>query len=368
MSNQSKLTHYNLDELDRQNATINILYSERSAGKSYQVKHKKGVLKYLETGRRFILMRRFKEEIRSDLIEQYFTDVDVHKITDGKYNCITVFKKALWLSYYDPETGKTTRGEKIGYVVALSTEQNYAGGSYLDVDDIIFEEFMSRSEYLANEPDKLMNFRSTVDRKRNAVRLWLVGNTISRINPYIHEWGLQKIVSQQKQGTIESVELPTGTYDNSGNEITVKCCIEYCPATGNTSYAIGKHKDMLNKGSWQSDPQPKLPKSYNEYKVLFRIFFVYQGNKFAGEYLMDKDKKYCWFVKPYLKNIYEKNIVVSDIIKVNPYWIRDIYNANFRNERINNLLKSFTEEKIFYASDLCGTDFKQVIDFNIRRS
>ena len=35
---------------------------------------------------------------------------------------------------------------KIGYVVALSTEQNYAGASYLDVDDIIFEEFMSRCE------------------------------------------------------------------------------------------------------------------------------------------------------------------------------------------------------------------------------
>lgn len=41
--------------------------------------------------------------------------------------------------------------KKYGYVIALSTEQNYAGASYLDVDDIIFEEFMSRTTYLPNE-------------------------------------------------------------------------------------------------------------------------------------------------------------------------------------------------------------------------
>lgn len=120
-------------------------------GKSYQLKHKKGVEKYLKTGRRFILMRRYREEITTEKIEQYFQDVDVTKLTDGKYNCITLYRKCLYLSNYDNETGKIKRVEKIGYVVALSTEQNYAGASYLDVDDIIFEEFMSRSVYLSNE-------------------------------------------------------------------------------------------------------------------------------------------------------------------------------------------------------------------------
>lgn len=93
-------------------------------------------------------MRRWKEEISTEKIEQYFSDVDVAKLTNGKYNCITMYRKALFLSYYDNETGKTKRFDKIGYVVALSTEQNYAGASYLDVEDIIFEEFMSRSTYL----------------------------------------------------------------------------------------------------------------------------------------------------------------------------------------------------------------------------
>ena len=76
MSNQ-KITRYNLDAIDAKGATINIIYGERANGKSYQVKHKKAVEKYLKTGKRFILMRRWKEEISTEKIERYFADVDV---------------------------------------------------------------------------------------------------------------------------------------------------------------------------------------------------------------------------------------------------------------------------------------------------
>ena len=192
-----KIVHYSIDNIDKENAIINIIYGERSNGKSYQVKHKKAVEKYLETGRRFILMRRWKEEITTEKIEQYFQDVDIFKLTDGEYNCIVMYKKQLFLGHYNNETGKTTRGDKIGYVVALSTEQNYAGASYLDVDDIIFEELMSRSVYIGGESDKLINFYSTVDRKRGTTKMWLVGNTISQVCPYLEDWGLQKIILNQ---------------------------------------------------------------------------------------------------------------------------------------------------------------------------
>ena len=363
-----KITHYNMDAIDRENAIINIIFGERSNGKSYQVKHKKAVLKYLNTGKRFILMRRWKEEISNDKIEQYFADVDINKITDGRYNCITVYRKQLFLSNYDFEKATTKRGEKIGYVVALSTEQNYAGASYLDVEDIIFEEFMSRSEYLANEPDKLMNFRSTVDRKRNVVKIWMVGNSISRVCPYINEWGLHRIISNQKQGTIETLELPTGSYDDDGKEITLKCAIEYCQPSGLTSYAVGKHKDMLNTGSWQTDPQPHLPKSKNCYRVMYRFMFMYKSFKFCCEYLLDNEtNESCWFIYPYKGQIKSNIVVFSDIIKVSRYWQRDIYNTNFNNQNLNNLFKTFRESNIFYSSDLCGTDFKQVIDFTIKK-
>lgn len=381
--------HYNIDNIDSLGANINLIYGERSNGKSYQVKHKKGVLKYLEDtityhdnytdkgniikecikkGSRFILMRRWREEISSDLIEKYFDDVDIMKLTDNKYNCITMFKKQLYLSIYNNEDGKIKRVERIGYVVALSTEQKYAGGSFLDVTDIIFEEFMSRGIYINNEPDKLMNFYSTVDRKRGTTRLWLVGNTISKVCPYLTEWGLMDIIKHQKQGDINTLWIPTGEYDEDNIPVEVKVAIEYCMSTGNSSYVIGKHKDMLNKGEWQSDPQPHLPKSYKCYKILYRLVFLYQGFKFIGEYLMDNENKdVCWFVYPYEGEIKDNILVFSDVIKTSPYWQKDIYNPLIKNDRLRDLLKTFKESNIFYASDMCGTDFKQVIDFEIRK-
>lgn len=367
MSNK-KTTHYNLDAIDKENATINFIYGERSNGKSYQVKHKKAVVKYLKTHRRFILMRRWREEISSEKIEQYFADVDVTGLTNAKYNCIIMYKKQLFFATYDFDKNKTVRGEKIGYVVALNTEQNYAGASYLDVDDIIFEEFMARGAYLGNEPDKLMNFWSTVDRKRYTTKLWLVGNTISRVCPYINEWGLHKIISTQKQGTIVTVDLPTGTEDDNGKELTVKLAIEHCKSSGKSSMAIGKHRDMINKGSWQSDPQPHLPKSLKEYTSRFSFIFMYQDFKFVCSYLEDNtDGNLCWFIKPYDGEIKDNSIVVSDQVRPSPYWIRNIYDTNFPNPRLNTVLQNFRESNIFYATDLCGTDFKQVIDFSIRK-
>lgn len=384
-----KIVHYSIDEIDKQGANVNLIWGERSNGKSYQCKHKKGVIPFLEdvnryydnyfdkgniikesqkAGKRFILMRRFKEEISSSWIESYFSDVDIDKLTDGEYNMITVYRKELYLTKYDIETHKSKRGAKIGYVVALSTEQNYAGGSYLDVSDIIFEEFMSRTTYLHDEPNKLLNFYSTCDRKKGRVKMWLVGNTITRVCPYIQNWGLNKIIFNQKQGEIKCVWIPTGDFDDAGRAIEVKLAVEHCKSTGNTSFIFGSHAHMLNKGEWQSDPQPKLPKSYKEYNNLFRFAFHYKTFTWLCEYLVDKKTSdVLWFIYPYNKHLKDNIIVFSDIIKTSPYWQKDIYNPLIKNKMLIDLFKTFRENRIFYSSDLCGTEFKQSIDFEIRK-
>lgn len=135
----AKQIHYNIDNISNEHANFNLIYGEKSNGKSYQVKHKKGVLPYLElqkrtdivenalnNNERFILLRRWKEDISNLWIEQYFSDVDIEKLTNGKYNCISCYRKVLYLSVYDVEQAKIKRYEKIGYVMALSTEQHYS--------------------------------------------------------------------------------------------------------------------------------------------------------------------------------------------------------------------------------------------------
>lgn len=215
--------------------------------------------------------------------------------------------------------------------------------------------------YIKNEPDRLMYLYSTIDRKRGVVELWLVGNSVSRVCPYINAWGLDKIFSKLKQG-----EIATKTIDNDGT--IIKIAVEYCKSSGGKNMAIGNASKMINSGAWETTPQPKLPKSLKEYKKLYTFGFQYKGFKFLCEYLKDKEtKEVCWFIYPFYKDFSNKIIVFSDEIKISKYWQRDIYNPSFNNDGLKRLLGTFKENKIFYSDDLCGTDFKQVIDFSIRR-
>lgn len=383
-------THYNIDPLDKLGAQINWILGERSNGKSYQVKHKKGINPYLFTttnyhanyknkkevieeiiasrNRRFILLRRLQEEIKPSRVIQYFQDIDILSLTDGEYNCFEIYRQRVYLCKYDAGKNKTIKGEYIGYVRALSQEQHDAGSSFLDVTDIIYEEAISRTIYLSEEPSKLMNFYCTIDRKRGTTRLWIAGNTISRVCPYFYDWGIDTLIRDIKQGEIKTKWLPTGEIDEDGKNVEVLLAVEYCKSSGKSSFVIGKHKDMLNSGAWQTDPQPHLPKSKSEYKKLFMFGFEYKTFKFLCEYLIDnKTKDTLWFIYPYYKNFNDKLLVFSDIIKTSRYYQRDIYNPTLKNKQICDLLKTFKENKIFYASDLCGTDFKQVKDFEIRK-
>ena len=304
-----KQVHYNIDRIDKLDANFNLIYGEKSNGKSYQVKHKKAVEHYLETGKRFILLRRWREDISNLWIEQYFADVDVAKLTNNKYNCISQYRKVLYFSIYDENTGKTQRFEKIGYVMSLSTEQHMSSASFLDVDTIIFEEFMERGTYIPHEPDRLMIFYSTIDRKRGTTKIYMVGNSISRVCPYIREWGLDEIFRNLKQGEIATKEI-----QNEENKVTI--AIEFCKSSGGKTMAIGNASSMIDSGSWQTFPQPHLPKSYKEYKVLFRFGFQYKGFKFICEYLVDRKTKNSpiWFIYPYIKEFSNKIIVFSDVI------------------------------------------------------
>ena len=98
-----KLPYYNLDRIDKEGASINLIWGERSNGKSYQVKHKKAILPFLESYKkakeeiienaynnyeRFFLLRRLETEIKPSYISKYFADIDVAGLTNNEYNCI----------------------------------------------------------------------------------------------------------------------------------------------------------------------------------------------------------------------------------------------------------------------------------------
>ena len=358
-----KMIHYDIHPLMKVNADWNILYGERSNGKSYQAKYEiMFAPEILEGDKRFILVWRYDDDMKNAKLEKYFEDVDVSRLTDGKYNTISIYRKEVYLANYI-STRKMERGKKIGYCIPLQHEGAFAGSSYLDVDNMIYEEFMPRDKpYLYQEPDKLMNLYCTVDRKQKRVKVWMIGNTISRVCPYLYDWDLYPIVRKQEQGTIEIKEIPVSEYGDS-----IKLAIEHCKATGQTSFTIGKHSAMLNSGEWQSDPQPHLRVPYKDCRLLCRCIFQYSGFGFIGEYLTYNGDKF-WFVYPKTRqDIYGYIYVFSDQIRESKTWACDPYHSNTRNPVLQRFFDDFREDKIFYSTDLDGTEFKQAINFEIRR-
>ena len=224
---------------------------------------------------------------------------------------------------------------------------------------------MERGAYLAHESEKLQILYSTIDRKRGITKVIMVGNTISRICPYLVDWNLLEDMRKLKQG--EMTEIDTGTeYELDPDKIKkVTIAIEYCRASGGKSLAFGSAKTMIDSGTWQSRPQPKLTESKNKYKIIFRIGFQYKGFRFLGE-LLKKDSNLMWFIYPKKTEFDNKIIVFSDEVSESRYWFRDIYATNLPS-RVIKILDTFRESIIFYSDDLTGTDFKQAIDFSIRK-
>ena len=65
----SKDVHYNIDKLDKKGAQINWILGERSNGKSFQVKHKKGINSYWDISTNYHVNYRNKEEVIEEIIK-----------------------------------------------------------------------------------------------------------------------------------------------------------------------------------------------------------------------------------------------------------------------------------------------------------
>lgn len=91
---------------------------------------------------------------------------------------------------------------------------------------------MERGAWLKNEAERLQILYSTVDRKRGTTKVVMVGNTITKINPYLLDWNLLDTVKNLKQGEIAEVDTGT-TYElEDGTIKNVTIALEYCRSSG----------------------------------------------------------------------------------------------------------------------------------------
>ena len=346
-----KKKYYDISNVLKTEAEYIILLGMRSNGKSYQVK-KTVLTDAYKNCSTFVYLRRYREDIKTALVESYFSDINIEDITEGNYNAVTAYQGFLYFANVNDE-GKVEKGRRIGRYCALSEAIRYKSTTFLDCNYIIYEEFITDEIYLSEEPTKLQQFVSTVARG-NKLTVFLVGNTMSRVCPYFSEWSLKGTL-KQKPGTIEIYRMhytkPNGSVE------TVSIAVEHCEVidTG-ASMFFGSASKQIVSGEWDVKDAPKLPKPFKEYEKLFDMQIKYNDFIFSLNMLCDDNGRTYIYIYP-AKEVNEKKRLICNEFIDNEN-VTTGFNKHSRVE--SKILELFSQGKVCYSDNLTAADFNNV--------
>lgn len=280
---------YNTTKIDRKNATYNVIFGERSNGKTYALL-RKALKKYVENKEQFAYVRRWKEDITGRRAQRLFSGInennEVSKTTKGEFTGVHYWAGKFYLCTYD-EKGKVVYSDSdiIGFTFALSDGEHDKSTSFPSVTTIIFDEFLTSRLYLNDEFVLFMNTVSTIVRRREDVKIYMLGNTVNKFCPYFKEMGLTH-VQKMEQGSID-------TYHYGDSKL--KVAVEYCASNnekGESSkyFAFNNPKlEMITGGSWALDIYPHLPHKYKPKDVAFTFYIEFNGGVFQGNIIQLND-------------------------------------------------------------------------------
>lgn len=361
----SKTKWVRRDIITKIQANYIILLGSRSTGKSFAVKEDL-IKRCLENNEQFAYIRRYKEDCKQYMIHEYFSDIicdskGVHhleKWSKGEYNDIVVDKQSIYLAHTDDD-GKVTKGQKLGRMFGLSWATHYKSLSFPEITTAVYEEFCTDGSYLSeNEPNMFMGLISTIFRDKTA-RVYMVGNTVSRINPYISEWQLYNI-NKQKLGTIDTYKQPYT--DEAGNTQLVKIAVYLTHSTAfNSGMFFGNAAKHIVGGMWESSEQPHLFGKKEDYRTLYSMVFTYDRAAFLMEFIQEinNSSNFIWFVSPKTTPIQKGTRLIS-----NKYVNSHLATCGFQplTEKEKIAFSYIKNKKICFSDNLTGTEFFQCYD------
>ena len=357
----SKKQYYDIEPILRTGAQYLIIIGQRANGKSYACKRYalEQAWNNPETSK-FALLRRKKEGIKHREMTQYFSDMSecIKEISGGEADCIVEYQKVFFFAKRDPEGKEAPQKiREAGYVFALSAEEDYKSSIYMDIHSIIYEEFITKQYYLRQEPTLLMSFVSTILRSREG-KVFLIGNTISRVCPYVTDWGLHNLL-RQKQGTIELYHaMDPELLDDEGEPIVTDIAVEFCSDTAaRSSMFIGRASKSIIKGVWDTELKPGLRFPPHEYQQIHEMVIQVMNFKFYCR-LLSRQNTMVWYVEPKTSEIQKGTRVISDRFNESRLWSKGFYPLNDKEAYAFNLLK---QGKICFSDSLTGTDFEQCL-------
>lgn len=326
-----------------------IMHGGRNTGKSYSIKYlilKKAYENIIDYKclSKFIYLRRYYDETKDIFSSAYFSDIPIKAITNEKYNTVIVRNHEIYFGNID-ENGNEKKERLIGRVCALSYQVKYKSQVFNDYENIIFEEFIGDT-YINDEPNKLFNFVSTVFRNKKGT-CYMIGNLISRYNPYFRDWNLSNAINQ-KENSIDTYVI---------DDVKIKCWM--CPSGKDNKMIFGHAKRAIDGIEYETTLQPHLHCDYDDCEKIYTVVLKHMNFMYLCEFMKDKNNNMFWFISPKTTPIQTGTRVVTKEFNCNPFYTTKFLPINLNEQTIFNILKN---GKICYSDNLTGTEFSQLIN------
>lgn len=178
----------------------NLIVGERGVGKTFDFT-KLCIATGLKTKQKsFVWIRRYEADI-DDMKGEYTKDMEANNVfPDWGFEVI----KGNIIAHNHITQEKFVVGE----LIALSLYQRKKSKPRPYVKYIVFDEFIAEdgSSYLDNEVYKFLNLCDTIIRHRNNVRVFLLGNALSMVNPYFDYFKVNDLTKNFTKGKFYVVE------------------------------------------------------------------------------------------------------------------------------------------------------------------
>ena len=347
------MKYYSLNKINKKDATYNVIFGERSNGKTYATL-KQALEHYFDNGSQFAYIRRWSVDVQpkrmNNLFNAIIEDGYLEKLSGGKFTAIFYRTGRFYLCTYN-DKGKPIYNEEdvIGYAFSLSENEHNKANSYPRVTTIIFDEFLTNKIYLPDEFILFMNTVSTIVRQRTNVKIYMLGNTVNKFCPYFKEMGLTNILSM-KQGSIDLY-----TYGDS----KLKVAVEYADSKkkfkkNNFYFAFNNPKlKMITGGAWELNIYPHAPVKWLPKNIIFTYFIDFNDNIYQCE-IINKDTNVFTY-------IHEKTTPIKnpdkDIIYTLDYNPKINYNVNILKpltDYQNKITWFYTHDRVYYQDNNVG--------------
>ena len=342
---------YSLNKILETNAVYNVIFGERSNGKTYAVL-RYGLERYAKSGEQLAIVRRWQDDFTgkrgATMFDALVSNDEVSKLTGGRWTNVYYYGSRWYLCRYEDDN-RITDQTPFAYGFSISSMEHDKSTSYPEITTICFDEFLTRTSYLPDEFVLFMNVVSTIVRHRTNVKIFMLGNTVNRYCPYFSEMGLTH-VKDMKAGSID-------VYRYGDSELTV--AVEYTQSNkegkGSDFYfAFDNPKlSMITGGSWEINIYPHCPIKYTPKDVMFMYFIEFSGDLLQCE-VVHKDDLYFTFIHRKTTELKDtdNDLIFTPDYSPRPNYRRKITQATTPIEK--KIADHYIHDKVFYSDNEVG--------------